>query len=86
MFSISNCTISAYIPVAVRNQDQAAITNFIVAFKGTNTFTKLGTSAYHVAISNSDNEYGPSEQTPNKFADGVITVTGADASWAIYKQ
>lgn len=89
MLSISNCTISAYIPVAVRNQDGAAITNYItnftVAFTGENTFTKLGTSAYHVAISNSVNEYGPSEQTPNKFADGVITVTGADASWVIYK-
>ena len=78
---IANCTINAYIPVCVRNSNEINISKFEVKFEGTNNFTTH--SAYHVAIA--QEEFDDNKTTPTKFADGIITVTGANEDWYIYK-
>lgn len=86
VLKIANCNVTAFIPVAVRNNNSITpITKYEVYFEGTNVLTRLADSEFDIAISNTTNEYDTCGQRLTTFADGVVTVRNADLSWEIYK-
>ncbi len=86
VLKIANCNVTAFIPVAVRNNNHIdPITKYEVYFEGTNVLTRQGGSEFEIAISNTENEYDTIGQTLDRFAPGVVTVTNADPTWDIYK-
>ena len=78
-WKIVNTTIDAFVPVVVRNENNHANPYVNLVFEGTNNFTKHG--EYEVAVAH--NEYDTVGETLNAIAGA--TVTGADASWTIFK-
>lgn len=80
---IVESTINAWIPVAVRCTNDAG-KNYTLTFEGVNTLEKGGDSEYHVAIAGDNNDYDTVGETLNRLS-GTVEVTGADASWSIFK-
>ena len=78
---IVESTINAWIPVVVRSTNHVG-KNYTLAFEGVNTLTKGAASEYHVAIA--DNEYDTVGESLTRLT-GTVEVTGADASWSIFK-
>ena len=78
---IVESTINAYFPVVVRNHNGNG-KNYTLTFEGVNTLTKNNASEYHVAIANE--EYDTVGQSLTSLT-GTVEVTGADASWEIFK-
>ena len=79
---IIDSKISAFIPVVVRNSNNAAnVESYVVTFEGNNVLEKMGGSEYHVAIANEEYDTVGDTLTPITGAD----VTGANASWTIFK-
>lgn len=78
---IVESTINAWIPVVVRctNGDGE---NYNLTFEGVNTLTKHADSEYHVAIAETEYDAPGKALTP---LSGNVEVTGADASWSIFK-
>lgn len=78
---IVESTINAYFPVVVRctNGDGE---NYNLTFEGVNTLTKHADSEYHVAIAETEYDAPGKALTP---LSGNVEVTGADASWSIFK-
>ena len=80
VLKVANCTINAFIPVVVRRTNTTPVTDYSLVFDGTNNFTKAG--KYHVAIA--EEEYDAIGDTLTSFGS-VVTVTGEDTSWVIFK-
>lgn len=80
VLKVANCTIKAFIPVVVRRTNTTPVTGYSLVFEGTNNFTKAG--EYHVAIA--QEEYDAEGDTLTSFGP-VVTVTGEDTSWVIFK-
>lgn len=79
---IVESTINAWIPVVVRHTNNTVNENYTLAFEGVNTLTKNNASEYHVAIANE--EYDTVGESLTSLS-GNVEVTGADASWSIFK-
>ena len=79
---IIDSKIYAFIPVVVRNSNNAAnVESYVVTFEGNNVLENNGGSEYHVAIAEEEYDTVGETLTPIAGAD----VTGANASWAIFK-
>lgn len=82
---IVESTINAWIPVVVRRTNTVVVENYTLTFEGVNNLTKGADSAYDVAIA--DKEYDEVGETLTRLPGntGNVEVTGADASWSIFK-
>lgn len=80
---IVESTINAWIPVVVRCTNGAG-KNYTLTFEGVNTLTKGADSEYHVAIEGDKNDYDTAGESMTPLT-GTVEVTGADASWSIFK-
>lgn len=76
---LNSNTIDAFIPVVVRHTNTTPVTNYQLVFEGANVLTKGGD--YHVAIA--EQEYDTVGQVLTALPN--VTVTGADAAWAMFK-
>ena len=79
VLNIDDCTINAAFPVVVRKTNNTVVESYEVAFRGVNTLT--GAEEYDVAIAYE--EYEAAGQDLTRIANA--TVSGADASWSIFK-
>lgn len=79
---IVESTINAWIPVVVRRTNSTVNENYTLTFEGVNNLTKGADSAYDVAIAKE--EYDAVGKTLTRLT-GTVEVTGADASWSIFK-
>lgn len=79
---IVESTINAWIPVVVRHTNTTVVENYTLTFEGANTLTKGADSEYDVAIAKE--EYDAVGKALNVLG-GTVEVTGADASWSIFK-
>ena len=80
---IVESTINAWIPVVVRCTNGVG-KNYTLTFEGVNTLTKGADSEYHVAIEGDINDYDTAGESMTPLT-GNVEVTGADASWSIFK-
>lgn len=78
---IVESTINAWIPVVVRSTNGVG-KNYTLTFEGVNTLTNGADSEYDVAIAK--NEYDAVGKVLTVLG-GTVEVTGADASWSIFK-
>ena len=78
---IVESTINAWIPVVVRSTNGVG-KNYALTFEGTNALTKGTDSEYDVAIAKE--EYDAVGKALTRLT-GTVVVTGADASWSIFK-
>lgn len=73
--------INAWIPVVVRSTNGVG-KNYTLTFEGANTLTKGADSDYDVAIAKEEYDAVGKVLT---VLGGTVEVTGADASWSIFK-
>lgn len=79
VLKVVNNTVDAFIPVVTRKTNDTTIESYKLVFEGNNTLTESG--EYKVVIAKE--EYDEVGKTLTALSN--VTVTGADATWTVWK-